>query len=289
MLLKNKHGLSEGAWVACAAIVLFASAALAGPNVPSIGQVYQAARSGHLAQAEAMTQQVLRAYPDNARAHYVMAQILAAEGRAAEARTYLAEAERLRPGLPFADSQSVANLKRRINERAYAPPAQPGSNQAFHWWWLLVAAAGFVFLLRTLRRRTAAPSGYSYSGMSGGGASPVPGMSPAGYGGWGGGLLGSVLAGLGFGAGAAAGERVVDRFLGGEERGEPVQQEVQDLPSGAGNLGGDTFGVQPGDSASGGWDDQQSATGAPDDDFGASGSDDGGWDDSSGGGGDVDV
>lgn len=292
MLLKNNKRLAAEVCAICAAIVLFAGAALAAPNVPSIDQVYQAARSGHLAQAEAMTKEVLRAYPNSARPYYVMAQILAAEGRTGEARTYLAEAKRLKPGLPFVNSQSVANLERRINGEARVPVTRSGTNQGFHWWWLLAGAVGFFILLRALRARQSASSSYSGSGMSGGGAGPVPGMSPAGYSGGGGGLLSSVLSGLGFGAGAAAGGYAVDRLLNREGRAEPAQPEIQELPSGSGNLGGDDFGVQPGDNSSGGWDDsgdQQSASPGPGDDFGASGSDDGGWDDSSGSGGDGDV
>ena len=293
MLLKNKTTVAAEVCAVCVAMVLFASAALAAPNVPSIDQVYQAARSGHLAQAEAMTTEVLHAYPNSARAHYVMAQILAAEGRNAEARTYLAEAERLKPGLPFANPQSVASLERRINGEAHVPVTQSGTNQAFHWWWLLVGAVLFFILLRAIRGQRSASSGYSGSGMSGGGAGPAPGMPPAGYSGWGGGgLLSSVLAGLGFGAGAAAGERVVDRFLGREDRGESAQPEITEPPSSSGDLGGDDFGVHPGDNSSGGWDDsggQTSASPGPDDDFGAGGSDDGGWDDSSGSGGGEDV
>jgi len=291
MLLKNKKGLPAEICVVCAAMVLFASAGLAAPNVPSIDQVYQAASSGHLAQAEAMTKEVLRAYPDSARAHYVMAQILAAEGRTGEARTYLAEAERLKPGLPFANSQSVANLKRRINGKAYLPVTQSGTNQGFHWWWLLAGAVLFFILLRALRARRPVSSGYGDREMGGVGAGPTPGMSPPGYSGWGGGLLSSVLGGLGFGAGAAAGQYAADRFLGRGEREEPAQPEISELPSGSGDLGGGDFGVQPGDNSSGGWDDsgQTSASPGPDDDFGPSGSDDGGWDDSSGSGGGVDV
>jgi uncharacterized protein len=296
MLRKNEGRLaSEISAAVCAAIVLFASASRAAPNVPSIDQVYQAARSGRLDQAEAMTKEVLRAYPNNARAHYVMAQILAAENRTAEARTYLEQAERLKPGLPFANPQAVARLERRISGEANLPGVtQAGSNQAFHWWWLLVGAALFFILVRALRARRPAPSGYSVGGMGAGSASPIPGSPSAGYGGWGGGgLLSSVLAGLGFGAGAAAGERVVDRFLGREETGGPVSPEIQDPSPASGDLGGDAFGMQPGDSSSGGWQDsgdQTSASAGSDDDSGTGGPDDGGWDDdSSGGGGDENV
>ena len=118
-------------------------------------------------------------------------------------------------------------------------------------------------------------------------------------------MLSSVLAGLGFGAGAAAGGYAVDRILGREGRGDPAQPEIQEPPSDSGGLGGDDFGVQPGDSSSGGWGDsgdQKSASPGPGEDFGQNSSDDsgwddssnsegddGGWDDSSGGGGGVDV
>src|SRR5215472_14981992 len=74
MMLTNKQ-FAVRTFCVCA-VMLLAAVALAAPNVPSIAQVYQAARAGHLAQAEAMTNQVLIAYPNSARAHYVMAQIL---------------------------------------------------------------------------------------------------------------------------------------------------------------------------------------------------------------------
>jgi uncharacterized protein len=289
MAIKNVQGSAMRVCAICAALLLLASAAMAAPNVPSIEQVYQAARSGHLAQAEGMTREVLQAYPNSARAHYVMAQILAAEGRTSEARSFLATAERLKPGLPFANPQSVTNLERRINGDRQLPEVTHSGTNQFHWGWLLVGAIVFFVLLRALRGRRPAPS-YGDRGVSGGPVSPGPAM-PGGYGGWGGGgLLSSVLAGLGFGAGAAAGERVIDRVMGGEQRSEPMQPEIQDPSSGSGNLGGDEFGVQSGDSSYGGWQDSGDQTAAsPDNGFGGGDSSDGGWDDSSGGGGDVNV
>jgi len=267
---------------ACAflpAIVLLASTPLAAPNVPSINQVYQAARAGHLDQAEAMTRQVLKVYPNSARPNYVMAQILAAEGRTGEAQTYLENAERLKPGLPFANPQSVANLKRRISNGDQSPVTRPSTNQ-IHWWWLLVGAF-VLFVLWRARRRSSVPSrNYNDVAPGGGAAGPWPGMHSSGYGG--GGFLRSVLGGLGFGAGAAAGERAMDRFFGREQQG-PTQQEISDPSSDSGNLGGDAFGVQPGESSSGGWEDSgdQSNVSSNPDDLGASDSGDGGWGDSS--------
>ncbi len=271
-----------------AALVLITTATLARANAPSIDQVYQAARTGHLAQAEAMTREVLQAYPDSARAHYVMAQILAAEGRAGEARGYLEAAERLKPGLPFANPQSVANLERRINGQP-RPAAVPNySTNHVHWWWLLIGAFFVYVLFRALRYRGQASRSYADSAPSAGGGSFGLGAPTAGYGGRG--ILGSVLAGLGFGAGAAAGERAIDHFLG-REREQPSDFDVPQSSSGAGDLGGDVFGVQPGESSSGGWEDSgDQSTGANGSgDWDASGSGDGGWDDSSGGQGGTDV
>jgi uncharacterized protein len=289
MVLKKEHRLAGGLCLICVVLLLMATAAVVNAGVPSIDQVYQAARSGHLPQAEAMTKQVLDAYPNNARAHYVMAQILAAEGRTSEARNYLEEADRLKPGLPFANPQSVANLERRINsEGRLGAVTHPSTNQV-HWWWLVAGAIIFFIVLRALRARRAASSTYGDRPVTAGSVGPGP-SAMGGYSGWGGGgLLGSVLAGLGFGAGVAAGERVVDRLLGGEQSNDPMPDSQQPL-SGGGDLGGDDFGVQPGGSSSGGWGDGgDQANASPDDDFGAGDSSDGGWDDSSGGGGDVNI
>jgi hypothetical protein len=284
-MLPNKRRSALGGFAACA-VMLFAAAALAAPNVPSIDQVYQTARSGNLAQAEAMTQQVLRAYPNSARAHYVMAQILAAEGRTSEARGYLETAQRLKPGLPFAAPDSVARLERRINGGAQPPQAaHPGVSQ-IHWGWLLAGAVVLFLLWRAVRRPRVEPTSYRDGGV-GAGASSGPVMPSGGYGG--GGWLSSILAGLGFGAAAAAGERAMDRLFGDRQREEPIAPDIQQSPSEPGDLGGDTFGVQPGDSSSGGWGDpgDQSSGGAADDV--GPGDSDGGWDDSSGGGGDIDI
>ena len=273
----------------CALLLMFAGVVSAALDVPSIQQVYQAAHAGHLGQAESMTHEVLRAYPNSARAHYVMAQILAAEGRNSEARNYLAQAERLKPGLPFANPQSVANLERRINTEGQSPTVTQSSTNHVHWWWLVVAAVVIFVLSRRLRNRRSAPTNYNDNAVGSGSTNTGPAPMTR-YGGWGGGLLGSILAGLGFGAGAAAGERAMDRIFGGDRSNEPTQPEAQEPPSDPGNLGGDEFGMQSGDSSSGGWQDSGDQTGANSgDDFGGGDSSDGGWDDSSGGGGDVDV
>ena len=79
------------------------------------------------------------------------------------------------------------------------------------------------------------------------------------------------------------------RVLGGNQREEPMQPDLEQPPSDADNLGGDAFGVQPGEGSSGGWDDPGATTNTEPDDNLNTGDSDGGWDDSSGGGGDTDV
>src|SRR3954447_19299730 len=100
------------------AVVLSAASLLAAPSFaqdPTLDQVYRAASSGNLAQAERMMDQVLREHPNSAKAHYVQAEILAKQGRMSAAQTALATAERLQPGLPFAKAESVQELQRSIS------------------------------------------------------------------------------------------------------------------------------------------------------------------------------
>src|SRR6185369_286045 len=93
-------------WTLCFAVLL-ASRAFAAAD-PTSEQIYQAAQSGHLAQAEQMIEQVLRDHPKSARAHYVAAEVYAKEGHLPAARRELATAQELAPGLPFAKANSVA-------------------------------------------------------------------------------------------------------------------------------------------------------------------------------------
>src|SRR5947209_6057750 len=95
------------------AVVLSAASLLAVPahaQDATLDQVYRAASSGNLAQAERMMDQVLRDHPNSAKAHYVQAEILARQGRMSPAQTELATAERLQPGLSFAKAESVQDL-----------------------------------------------------------------------------------------------------------------------------------------------------------------------------------
>jgi len=112
-------------------------------------QVYEAARSGHLAQAQQMINQVLRDHPQSGEAHYVAAEVNARMGNLALARQHLADARRLEPGLPFASQGSVQRLERQLGGTSMLPGNNLTENarntvgtqpQARHfpWGWLLL-------------------------------------------------------------------------------------------------------------------------------------------------------
>jgi uncharacterized protein len=81
---------------------------------PTVAQIYQAFRSGHLERAQQMLDQVLRDHPDSAKAHFVQAEIDAAEGHRDLARAELARAEELKPGLPDVKPRAVQQLKAKL-------------------------------------------------------------------------------------------------------------------------------------------------------------------------------
>lgn len=81
----------------------------------TIDEVYTTAKAGQIDKALEMMQPVLKDHPNAPRAHYVEAELLAKAGRLDEARTELAKAEQLKPGLPFAKAGAVAELKQQLS------------------------------------------------------------------------------------------------------------------------------------------------------------------------------
>lgn len=261
--------------------LLLAGALLGSPSFaagePTLHEVYQAAAAGRFGEAQGMMDKVLRDHPNSGKAHYVEAQLLAKQGRYANAAAELATAERLAPGLPFAKPQAVEDLQRRLSAprtaapmlaRAYGAPAALGSRIPLG---LLLAGAAFIaaliYFARTLARRAgpmSAPAGGTAYGAGSG--APLQPNGPGGVaapkgsttGGVGSGILGGLASGAALGAGMVAGEALMHRLAGGN----PLQGGQSFIPS------------------SGDWD------AAPDDmggsDFGMS--DSSSWDDGSGGG-----
>jgi hypothetical protein len=259
-------------------LVLMACAfgmAVARAQEPSLHDVYQAAEAGKLSEARRMMDKVLHDHPNSAKAHYVEAELLAKEGRYASAGAELATAERLQPGLPFANAASVRELKDIIRARTVAerPPMGAVAAQAgagLPWTVLLVGlgviALGFV-AFRAMSRRAMAPAAPGFPSASNfGGNVPAqpygpmgPGAAPTAGGGIGSGILGGLATGAALGAGMVAGEALMHRFTDGRHDA-PLVSNPSDLASGPtnDNLGGNDFGVS--DSSS--WDDGAGAGGS---------------------------
>lgn len=239
---------------------------------PSLHQVYQAAEAGNLKQAESMMDQVLRDHPASAKAHFVEAQLLAKEGRLDSAKTELATAERLEPGLPFAQQASVRELKTRLSAPALSAPSATSTLPAqtapgIPWGMLMIGvllAAAIVFFIRSLSRQRAmsAPGAGVAAYGSGGGMAQPYGMGGAGpippSGGMGSGILGGLATGAAVGAGVVAGEALMHRLLdGGQHADLPPTLPVIDPTQSSYDMGGADFGIA--DDAS--WDDASAGGG----------------------------
>ena len=267
-------------------VVLLAGFVFAGTSLaaaPSLHEVYQAAEAGRLNEAQAMMTQVLREHPNSAKAHFVEAELLAKQGKLADAAAEFATAERLAPGLPFAEQQAVDSLRRQIASpsasarqpsRAHGALASPAGQ--FPLGLLLAGAAliaAVVFFARRMSQRNASVSpaggGAAYgtdfgSGAplraSGTGGAMAP-MGPAATGatGMGSGILGGLASGAALGAGIVAGEALMRRFTndGRHDADQSVAPASFDWDASANDMGGKDFGV----SDDGSWDDGASGGG----------------------------
>src|ERR1700679_870552 len=81
---------------------------------PTMKQIYQAATTGHLEQAQQMITEVLANHPASAKAHWVQAELFAKEGKANLPRPEVLEVERLNPGLTEFSPKSVRELKAQL-------------------------------------------------------------------------------------------------------------------------------------------------------------------------------
>ncbi len=253
---------------------------------PSLNQVYEAMRSGHVSQAQGMISEVLRDHPNSGKAHYVQAEIYAKTGRFGDAEGELSRAEQLAPGLPFAAPSSVQELRGVIangsNSRPVQPMVVPGAlpvqappERSFPWGVVLVllALGGIVFVILRARRNAQV----IYAG-GGGGAGPTPyygggqampygaqPMAPMGGGGIGSGIVGGLVTGAALGAGMVAGEALAhDLMDGGHHGGGVVPQGGQPMLTDNNDMGGQNFGVAD----SGSWDDGGGGGGGGSDDWG---------------------
>jgi uncharacterized protein len=238
----------------------------------TLHEVYRTVEAGHLKQAETMMDQVLRDHPNSAKAHYVEAELQAKEGNAGRARTELATAERLAPGLPFAKADAVGELRRQIEPAAplhalavpaTVMPAAPANGMP--WGMLIVGlalVAAILFFIRTMTRPRLLPASAAGYGASGGQLGYPQPIGPGGAGpvgtaaGLGSGILGGLATGAAVGAGMVAGEALMHRVFDGTSHtanAAPLDS-IADTPITANtdyDMGGNDFGI----SDAGSWDD----------------------------------
>jgi hypothetical protein len=240
----------------------FADTAPAAPE-PTMGQIHEAAASGHLDQAQQMITQVLANHPSSGKAHYVQAEIYAKEGNIPMARAELGIAERLNPGLTDFNARSVQELKSQlglssgarnqgVNQGVFVP-ARPAPR--FPWGTVLILAVVVGVLMMLFRRRTP----YTQYPAAGPGVGGAPGGYPPGYGpapmggGLGSGIAGGLASGLAVGAGVVAGEELAHHFLDGGRGTGGVIPAADAAEPGFSNsdMGGSDFGAND----PGSWDD----------------------------------
>ncbi len=249
---------------------------------PTVHQIYEAARAGHLDQAQQMMDQVLRDHPKSAKAHYIQAELYAKEGKSALGRAELQQAETLDPGLTHENPRSVLELKSQLGLTAHSQGSRViGMTSApapahFPWGMVLIFVLAIGSLLMLFRRR----STYSVNPAGGAVMGGAPGAygGPAGYGapGYGGpmggggigsGIAGGLASGLAVGAGVVAGEELAHHFLdGGRREGTvlpPANDTNDDWQASNGDMGGSDFGVND----PGSWDDGSGGGGGGGDDW----------------------
>ena len=185
---------------------------------PTVAQIYQAASTGDLDRANAMVDEVLKAHPNSAKAHYVKAEVSARSGKSEVAKQELATAEQLAPGLPFAKAEAVQQLRNQLsntgstasnarpatapaaNTRQMGAPADsgreaaaPAARSGLPWGTILLVGGLALIAFAFMRRRRAAQAevGGAAAAMTGGPAQygqygpnygPQGGVPPAGYG-----------------------------------------------------------------------------------------------------------
>lgn len=236
---------------------------------PTADEIYQAARAGHLAEAQRMVDQVVAEHPKSAKAHYVAAEIYAKEGQFAIARNELQTAQQLKPGLPFAKPQAVAELQALLAAPTAPAPAQQHMRQGsfpFGPLVLVILAIGVVIVvIKAMAARTANQVYYAANnppypngGGYGPGAYPPGSYPPGGYppagGGLGSSIVGGLATGAAVGAGMVAGEALAHHFLDGDntQAAQAATNAVQPANFVQNDdMGGNDFGLND----AGSWDD----------------------------------
>ena len=296
------------------ACVMVASLSALGWALPTLQQVEAEVRQGNYAQAESMMREVVAAKPDSARAHYVYAEILAHDGKLAQAVEEAKAARTIDPDVKFTDPEKFrtfeAALLRAQNPALRTPQAQvetrtpaqaarervapaPVSAGVPGWIWLVgLGAIGFFLWRMFARSRAASMAGGAVPGAGyGAPMQPGPGMTGGPYGapgapgapygpGYPAQRPGSGMLGVGLGAaGGVAAGMLAERLLNSRRdagHDTTASPGLFDAPPGAG--GGEDLDNRPIDFGTGGndWDAGSGDVGGTD--FGGGGDGGGGWD-----------
>lgn len=264
--------------------------------LPTVDEVQAAAQRGDYAGAEKMMREVVAAKPDSARAHYVLAEILAHGRQFNEAAEHTRRARALDPAIKFTDPAKF-NAFEQLLQREQVPtakaalpaavgaapvqrvePAAPASGGGVPIWLLVGGAIVFIWLaMRWMRRRTEAqnlqPAMAGGYGMGNQGFQGNPGYGPGMPQAPGSGGPGMMGVGLGVAGGLAAGMLAEKLLHGGHDE--------RSLPRDRADAGGGS-GLVPG-SFDAGADNAASELTRRDIDFGSGD----GWTGGDGGGGDM--
>ena len=246
---------------------------------PTLHEVYQAAEAGNYGAAQQMMDQVLRAHPNSAKAHFVEAELLAKRNHPAQAQMELETAERLDPGLSFAKPGAAEKLKAQLSApRSMSSPgvykSQSPATSNFPWGMLLIGLGLIACVVLVIRkmRQPAAYSSQQAAVMPNSGGAIAPGQpngpSPTGPavatgGGIGSGIMGGLATGAAVGVGMVAGEALMHRVLGAHTGSDALAADTgsRERVESQSDMGGNDFGVAD----AGSWDDNSSTGGGGDD------------------------
>jgi hypothetical protein len=243
--------------ISAALLSLVTLSAAKAENLPTIHEVYDAAKAGHLSQARNMVDTVLKAKPNSSKAHFVKAEICANQSDLDCVRNELASAKRIDPGLAFANPASVDKLENIAAGTHAAAPVKANTRHGFPWGLLLLGLGivALIWWIVSLANRRAAQNAAPYPGYGGGSLSPTvpgPGMSgmspgygtPMQTGGFGSSLGKSLATGAALGAGMVAGEALADSLLHHGSSAAPAWDSSPGMTPGiTPDLGGADFGI----------------------------------------------
>ena len=172
-----------------AMILLSVAAISANAALPTLDDVEHAVHRNDFTSAESMTREVVNAQPNSAKPHYILAEILAHEGKLNEARAQAAQAKQLDPAIKFTTPEKFARFEAELNGgKPAARPvsetsrnAQPAGAGGSSFLWIVLLVGGAIAFF-AFRRRSAPPSYGGYVNPN----APMPGQPgytnyPPGY------------------------------------------------------------------------------------------------------------